>query len=1233
MNSNLGNYSLQWNSPCIDAGDPDLDGDGITWESDPDDRDPDGTRMDMGAFYFDQSDSIFHFTPVPPTGLPYNIVIDTASINDNGLLPGDSIGVFDGDLCVGATAITGSSSNLNLVAWQADTTYGLAGFTPGNPMTFKILSSLYGYPEVFTPTATFTVGNGTFGSGTYSVVDLVVTTTEVPVLTPQQSSILFGSVPIWTTGLDTLEIYNAGDRNLIISSIQSDQPVFTTNFSAPAMVAPGDTLLVPLAFTPDMIAYFTGNLTIESNDASHSPATITLTGLGTQSLAPDMTGFDWTMNLGAAISGDTIAIDWTFQNAGNDTLRLTNIWTDDWHFFVSTTQCQVAPGDFYTLPIFFTPDGKGLFSTNLNFSHNDPTLPQNWIQLTGVGYDGHFQSVAPTGLPYSVLTDTIIVDNQFLDIGDEIGIFDGTQCVGVGIQGLDSTLQITAWQADPAYGLAGFTPGNAMSFSFWGNTYGVDREIPLAADYLQGDGTFGFSPLTLVNLTGSSGFTPDLAVDTTVLYFDPTNVGASTGRVLYLANTGSAPLQIANVQSSSGVFSPNQTSLTLPTGTLDSITVTFAPYEPVFYTATLTIQSDDPQSPLVAVPLQGMGIPSLQSHLTLPNPTVTFSPTVVGDTTTLQVPIRNDGNRDLAVYSVNASNAAFQASIQPTTIPPGGVELFQLSFTPLAKGREAAVVQVNSDADNGNTHYLSASGVGYEGFFQPVQPTGLPYTVVVDSIITGSDSSLKVGDEIGVYDDLLCVGAGVVEEVQDSARTGSFYFDGNAGAQDYVETTIYGFDPTVGSIELWVKVIDAPTNDIPLMSITQNNNWSPQAFHLMYRAGGTIHHHTYNNGWTGEWNINNQWQYNTWHHVALTWNGNNRKIYLDGNLVGENNNYVQPNIDPNSYTMRIGDNPDGSYLHGYIDEFRLWSVELTQGEIQDRLSTTLTGSENGLVGYWPIGFSTNQYIIDQSGNGNTGQIFGDITLSQDTPPLNYTEGELASLQIVTWEQDLAHGLPGFTSGNPMAFLVRTDLDSLPDSTAETREGIATFIQGDGYFGTGNFSVLNLTVGEEIDASFFYGSVSGTVLSNKGGPVVGAEIQLFQGAALAETASSDSAGFFFMDSIPSGEYTLSVRRFHYNDTLISQPFTVQKPDTTHLDLTLTQIENMVFLVPAGQPTIQAAISLTLDHDTVLVDPGTYQENINFNGKNIVLRSTSGPETTIIDGNQNGSVVTFESGEDS
>src|SRR6516225_56407 len=67
------------------------------------------------------------------------------------------------------------------------------------------------------------------------------------------------------------------------------------------------------------------------------------------------------------------------------------------------------------------------------------------------------------------------------------------------------------------------------------------------------------------------------------------------------------------------------------------------------------------------------------------------------------------------------------------------------------------------------------------------------------------------------------------------------------------------------------------------------------------------------------------------------------------------------------------------------------------------------------------------------------------------------------------------------------------------------------------------------------------------------------------------------------------------------------------------------------VPADQPTIQGAISAASNGDTVQVAAGTYVENLNFLGKAITVTSDQGPDVTIIDGNQAGSVVTFASGE--
>lgn len=63
------------------------------------------------------------------------------------------------------------------------------------------------------------------------------------------------------------------------------------------------------------------------------------------------------------------------------------------------------------------------------------------------------------------------------------------------------------------------------------------------------------------------------------------------------------------------------------------------------------------------------------------------------------------------------------------------------------------------------------------------------------------------------------------------------------------------------------------------------------------------------------------------------------------------------------------------------------------------------------------------------------------------------------------------------------------------------------------------------------------------------------------------------------------------------------------------------------------TIQKAIDEAQSGETVYVCPGTYEENLVFENKNITLQSYSSPEDTILDGGGDGSVVTFTNGDTS
>jgi len=82
--------------------------------------------------------------------------------------------------------------------------------------------------------------------------------------------------------------------------------------------------------------------------------------------------------------------------------------------------------------------------------------------------------------------------------------------------------------------------------------------------------------------------------------------------------------------------------------------------------------------------------------------------------------------------------------------------------------------------------------------------------------------------------------------------------------------------------------------------------------------------------------------------------------------------------------------------------------------------------------------------------------------------------------------------------------------------------------------------------------------------------------------------------------------------------------------------VSPVRSAVIHVPAGQPTIQAAINASVNGDEIIVAPGTYAENINMSGKAVHLRSTDPDDplvvgATIIDGGMAGTVVTCNTGE--
>ena len=84
--------------------------------------------------------------------------------------------------------------------------------------------------------------------------------------------------------------------------------------------------------------------------------------------------------------------------------------------------------------------------------------------------------------------------------------------------------------------------------------------------------------------------------------------------------------------------------------------------------------------------------------------------------------------------------------------------------------------------------------------------------------------------------------------------------------------------------------------------------------------------------------------------------------------------------------MRIGKQwgDNGEHWDGNLDEVAIWNTALTEEQIQPYLSSSLSGSETGLVGYWNFNEGESTTLTDQTSNGNNGTIVG-ATWSDDAP--------------------------------------------------------------------------------------------------------------------------------------------------------------------------------------------------------------------------------------------------------
>ena len=119
----------------------------------------------------------------------------------------------------------------------------------------------------------------------------------------------------------------------------------------------------------------------------------------------------------------------------------------------------------------------------------------------------------------------------------------------------------------------------------------------------------------------------------------------------------------------------------------------------------------------------------------------------------------------------------------------------------------------------------------------------------------------------------------------------------------------------------------------------------------------------------------------TWTHVAVTYNNNTLRMYVNGVLDGVSNKV----LGTSGFDFRIGSSVGNlnEFFNGKIDEVRIWDHSLSACEIINDMRCELRGTETGLVGYYNFNqgdakrTNVNENILfEHNNNSKNAQLFG-----------------------------------------------------------------------------------------------------------------------------------------------------------------------------------------------------------------------------------------------------------------
>lgn len=532
-------------------------------------------------------------------------------------------------------------------------------------------------------------------------IDIEATLTVLP--NPQvvlgSDALDFGEIFQSASKTLMVEVGNTGNSPLEISSIQTDNPDFTVDFSS-VEIPPFSGLDIPVTFTASEVGTITGNLSFNTNDAENSNIDVSLSGEGVETPL-------------ISVTPETLSLDIEADSESTVTFEITNSGLGTLNFDIPISTDENGSE-------LSSPDriSKGLNAIDFSSKEFSTTYEERMLQKGRLGSENDL-------VTYSETTSDGLLNNNLYPI-----IFEELALSGYEFFPLEEALSGTLTSVDALFELIANESDEDWASDLTLLFIETDNINEITTDdiLLQIGGSELFT-LNKVDWGVGNSSEPGTTVDTSVILNTPVNFeevyvwigkwGAGFG-----ISTWSGSIDLNGLGQDTGFITDAEPSSgSLEAGQSQEVTLTVNADGLIdgVYAGMLSILSNDPVRPVfnLDVNLNVSGVPDIE----LSNETLDFGNVFEGDSKTLFLNITNTGNGTLEIADINTDNEAFSIDESALTIPPFSVASLEVTYTAGSLGDYEGILVFTTNVSDAESVEVGLTGASVARPLISVEPT------------------------------------------------------------------------------------------------------------------------------------------------------------------------------------------------------------------------------------------------------------------------------------------------------------------------------------------------------------------------------------------------------------------------------------------------------------------------------------------------------------------------------